>query len=112
MGNAQKNKRHAAHCHGRCTARHIFIAGLFAMALSACSTTKSIRFYCQDQQVDLYINGEYAGNGIVNFTYPKGTEKVEVSCMQDGLEIYTRTFHIDGCDGQTFELQIPKDYHY
>lgn len=105
-------KRHIVHYHGRYIVDHMFVAGLLSIMLFACSTAKSIKFYCQDQQIDLYINGEYAGNGIVNYTYPKGTETVKVSCVQDGVEIFTRTFYIDGCDGQTFELQIPKYYHY
>ena len=112
MNNTPKKKRLAIHCYRKYIVVHMLVSGLLSIMLFACSTTQSIRFYCQDQQVDLYINGEYAGNGIVNYTYPKGTETVKVSCVQDGTEIYTRTFHIDGCDGQTFELQIPKYYHY
>lgn len=91
-----------------------FLLPLIALvALStSCSSSKTIGFHCEEQQVEIYINDEYAGRGLVNYRLPKSMESVKVSCMQDGKEIYTRTFHIKGKKGQLFELQIPKDYRY
>ena len=37
---------------------------------------------------------------------------VTVLAVQDGKEIYTRTFYVKGKKGQLFDLQIPKDYRY
>ena len=91
-----------------------FLLQLIALAslFTSCSSSKTIGFHCEEQQVEIYINDEYAGRGLVNYRLPKNMESVKVSCMQDGKEIYTRTFYVKGKKGQLFDLQIPKDYRY
>lgn len=91
-----------------------FLLQLIALAplFTSCSSSKTIGFHCEEQQVEIYINDEYAGRGLVNYRLPKSMESVKVSCMQDGKEIYTRTFYVKGKKGQLFDLQIPKDYRY
>lgn len=87
------------------------IIALAILSIS-CSTSKTIGFNCEEQQVEIYINDEYVGRGLVYYKLPKSTETVKVSCMQDGKEVYTRTFYVKGKKGQLFDLQIPQDYRY
>lgn len=89
---------------------YLLFASVFL--LISCSSSKVLGFYCEEQQVDIYVNDEYVGRGLVNYQVPKSMESVKVSCWQDGDEIYTRTFYVKGKKGQLFELNIPKDYRY
>lgn len=86
----------------------IILATLFV----SCSSSKTVGFHCEEQHVEIYINDEYAGRGLVYYRLPKNMESIKVSCMQDGKEVYTRTYYVKGKKGQLFDLQIPKDYRY
>lgn len=85
---------------------------LWQQLSTSCSTTKSVAFYCAEDFAELYVNGEYAGRGLVNYTFPSKQKTVTVSCNYEGQEIYSRTYHLSGLDGQMIELQIPKNYFY
>ena len=91
----------------------VVVSALLLQQLSAsCSTSKSVDFYCADEFVDLYINGEYAGRGLVHYTFPSSQKTATVSCNYEGQEIYSRTYYVKSRDGQMIELQIPKNYFY
>ena len=55
---------------------------------------------------------ENAGRGLIHYIVPKGDDYINVSCRENGIEIYSRTFYVKGKKNQLFELAIPKDYRY
>ena len=80
--------------------------------LISCSSTKTIAFYCQERQIEIYVDEEYLGRDLVHYTVPKGREYVEVSCRENGLEVYNRKINVKDKTGNLIELQIPKNYKY
>lgn len=80
--------------------------------LCSCTTSKTIGLLCQERQIEIYVNDEYLGRDLVYYTIPKGREKIEVSCREDGVEVYHRTLNVKDSDGVLIELQIPKNYKY
>lgn len=83
-----------------------------SMEFSSCATNIPISILCNEQHVEIYINEEYVGRGLVNYIIPKGTDYINVSCRENGFEIYNRNYYVKGKKHQLFELNIPKDYRY
>ena len=67
---------------------------------------------CKERQIEIYVNDEYIGRDLVQYRVPKGNEYIEVSCRQDGMEVYHRRVNVSGCKNCLIELQIPKNYKY
>lgn len=78
----------------------------------SCSSTKTIGLTCQERQVEIYVDDEYLGRDLVYYTVPKGREYIEVSCRENGEEVYHRRINIKDRKGSLIELQIPKIYKY
>lgn len=83
-----------------------------ALLLSSCSSSTSVSLLCNEPSVEIYVNEDYVGRGLVSYTSPKGQDEIRVSCRENGIEIYSRSFYIKGKNNQLFELTIPKDYRY
>lgn len=78
----------------------------------SCAANIPISFLCNEQHVEIYVDEEYIGQGLVNYIVPKGTDYIKVSCRENGIEIYNRNYYVKGKKNQLFELNIPKDYRY
>lgn len=85
---------------------------LWQLLSTSCSMTRTISFYCAEEFVEIYVDGEYAGRGLVHHSFPSSQKVVTVSCGYEGQEMYSRTYYVKGRNGETIELQIPKDYFY
>lgn len=92
--------------------RCAFLISILCFTLFACSAVSTISLLCDEQQVELFVDDEYVGRGVVQLTVPRDKENIRVSCRENGVEIYSRTFYIKGKKNQLFELAIPKDYRY
>lgn len=92
----------------------IAIAFVFAAThiISSCSSTKTIGLTCQERQIEIYVDDEYLGRDLVYYTVPKGREYIEVSCRENGMEVYHRRINVKENNGVLIELQIPKNYKY
>jgi hypothetical protein len=73
---------------------------------------KVIGFTCQEREIEIYANDEYLGRDLVQYTVPKGCERVEVSCRRNGIEVYHKSINVQDRQGTLVELQIPKNYRY
>lgn len=74
--------------------------------------TKSPRTEIQERQIEIYVDDEYLGRDLVYYTVPKGREYIEVSCRENGMEVYHRRINVKNRKGTLIELQIPKNYKY
>lgn len=101
--------------------RHLILktrnAVLFTLCLTfttllSCSPTKTFSFYCQDRQIEIYVDNEYLGRDLVHYPVSKDREYIEVSCREKGVEIYNRRINVKNRKGSLIELQIPKNYKY
>lgn len=66
----------------------IVILFIVAIGDSSCSSTKTIGLTCQERQIEIYVDDEYLGRDLVYYTVPKGREYIEVSCRENGMEVY------------------------
>ena len=85
---------------------------VLTLGLISCSSTKTIGLTCQQRQIEIYVDDEYLGRDIVYYTVPKGRQYIEVSCRENGLEVYHRRINVEVKKGTLVELQIPKHYKY
>ena len=83
-----------------------------SMCISSCSSTKTIALSCQERQIEIYVDDEYLGRDLVYYTVSRGREYIEVSCRENGLEVYHRRINVKNRNGNLIELQIPKNYKY
>ena len=86
--------------------------GLVGLLASCGTPTKTIALSCQERQIEIYVDDEYLGRDLVYYTVPKGREYIEVSCRDNGVEVYSRRYYVSGKEGKLIELQIPKNYKY
>lgn len=90
----------------------IVTVNVLAVTLSSCSSSKTIGLSCQERQIEIYVDDEYLGRDLVYYTVPKGREYIEVSCRENGMEVYHRRINVRDRKGTLIELQIPKNYKY
>ncbi|WP_300917170.1 hypothetical protein [uncultured Muribaculum sp.] len=90
----------------------IVMLGFMAIGGASCSSTKTIGLNCQERQIEIYVDDEYLGRDLVYYTVPKGREYIEVSCRENGIEVYHRRINVKDRKGTLIELQIPKNYKY
>lgn len=90
----------------------ILIFVCMIMGGSSCTTTKTIGLTCQERQIEIYVDDEYLGRDLVYYTVPKGRQYIEVSCRDNGMEVYHRKINVEDKKGRLVELQIPKHYKY
>lgn len=86
--------------------------GFMSLLASCGTTTKTIALTCQERQIEIYVDDEYLGRDLVYYTVPKGRKSIEVSCRDNGAEVYHRTINVENKNGHLIELQIPKHYKY
>ena len=92
--------------------KQLIITTFTILSLASCASSIPINLSCDEQHIEIYVNDEYAGRGLIHYIVPKGDDYINVSCRENGIEIYSRTFYVKGKKDQLFELAIPKDYRY
>ena len=85
---------------------------LCSITSTSCSSAKTIALSCQERQIEIYVDDEYLGRDLVYYTVPKGREYIEISCRENGIEVYHRRINVRSKNGNLIELQIPKNYKY
>lgn len=88
------------------------IVSLICVLITSCNSTKTLALTCQERQIEIYVDDDYLGRDLVYYTVPKGREYIEVSCREDGVEVYHKRINIKDRKGTLIELQIPKNYRY
>ncbi len=92
---------------------HITLTAILTIArLSSCESAKTIALACQERQIEIYVDDEYLGRDLVYYSVPKGRKHIEVSCRDNGIEVYHRRINVRDRKGTLIELQIPKNYRY
>lgn len=65
---------------------------------------------CNLSDVEIYIDGNYIGKGLVNYTVPHGTSVIEISCMYNGKEIAKRIAPVK--NKTLYEVYLSDDFLY
>ena len=90
----------------------IFFFIVAAPVFIGCASTTSVSFLCKQDNIQIYVNNEYVGNGLVRYTAPKGVTTAEVECKKDGITVFTKNFYIKGHNNVLFDLNIPEYNSY
>lgn len=68
---------------------------------------------CDDATVDIYVDGNYLGNGgPLKYVVPAGVKNVNVDCYVNGEVVFTRKYNVEGQKNVLFDIRIPKNYQY
>ena len=79
---------------------------------SCATTTTTVHFLCNEEDLQIYVNDEYVGTGLVTYVAPPNVTSAEVSCKKDGIVIFTKTYYIKGHNKQLFDLNVPSYNSY
>ena len=90
----------------------LFIFLVVIITFSACASTTTVNFLCKQDNIQIYVNDEYVGNGLVKYTAPKGVTTAEVECKRDGITIYSKSFYIKGQNNVLYDIIIPEYNSY
>ena len=80
--------------------------------LTSCNTLTQIGLLCDEDYIEIYIDDEYVGHRLIYYTVPKHCDYINVSCRENGIEVFSKNYFVRGCKNQLFELNIPKNYQY
>lgn len=77
--------------------KKFLIGGLFVgiLLLTSCATRR-VTIYCEPQRAAIYVDGQYQGNGIINYSIPPKQKYIVVSCTEDGVSFVNRKFYTKG----------------
>jgi len=73
----------------------IFGTAFITCLLPSCAPQR-ITVYCEPQQAAIYIDGQYQGNGIINYSISRKQKYIIVSCTEDGVSFVNRRFFTKG----------------
>lgn len=82
------------------------------VSLLACSSVTPVNLLCNEQEVEIYVNEDYVGRGLVHYVVPAGCDYITVSCRNAGQELFSRRYYVKGKKNKLFELTVPRDYMY
>lgn len=90
-----------------------FLSGLtLILIIESCSSTTTVSFLCNQEDVQIYVNDDYVGTGLVHYTAPKNVTTADVECKKDGITIFTRSYYIKGHNRELFDLNVPERMTY
>lgn len=76
--------------------------------VSSCSTPHSIILNCEDPTIDIYVDEDYVGRGNIRYVFPKGKTTIEITCFENGQELYRRTIYKNACSSNEVLDIIPQ----
>lgn len=79
------------------------LAGL--LLLTSCAARR-VTIYCEPHRAAIYVDGQYQGNGIINYSIPRKQNYIIVSCSEDGVSFVNRKFYTRGLK---YEISIYMD---
>lgn len=82
------------------------------MLFSACASSTSVSFLCDNEELQIFVNNEYVGKGLVKYIAPKGITTAEVECKDNGVTVYSRTYYIKGNNNVLFDIKVPQYNYY
>ena len=90
----------------------LFMLALLTCEITSCSTPTTVSFLNNDRDVQIYVNGDYVGTGLVRYTFPKEVTTADIECKKDGSVIFTRSYNIKDLNNQLLDLNIPNNLFY
>ena len=85
---------------------------LASMVLTACASATSVSFLCENEDLQIFVNNEFVGTGLVRYTAPKGVTTAEIECKKNGVTIYSKNYNIKGQNNALFDIKVPEYNSY
>ena len=85
---------------------------IFTLGIMSCSTSTTVSFLCDQEDLQIFVNNEYVGTGLVSYTAPKEITTAEVECKKDGVTEFTKNYYIKGHNRELFDIKIPIENSY
>ena len=79
---------------------------------SSCAGSIPISLLCNEQSVEIYVNDEFVGYGLVNYVVPKDVDYITVSCRSDGQILYERNYKAKDYKNRLIEITPQNNYRY
>lgn len=96
-----------------CMCWNLLLFIVMAIGTTSCASSSfPVSFLCEDNEIELYVEEQYMGNGLVRYVVPKGTDYVKVSCRHNGEEVYSRNVYVKGQKNMLIDISVPQDYKY
>lgn len=76
--------------------KHLIWSLLLGLSLFTSCAARRVTIYCEPQRAAIYIDGQYQGNGIINYSIPPKQKCFVVSCSEDGVSFVSRKFYTKG----------------
>lgn len=79
----------------RALAKRVFAVVASGLLFTACAVRR-VTICCEPHTAAIYVDGMYQGKGLVEYTIPKGSKHIVVSCSEDGISFGNRRFSTRG----------------
>ena len=66
--------------------KQLIITTFTILSLASCASSIPINLSCDEQHIEIYVNDEYAGRGLIHYIVPKGDDYINVSCRERSEE--------------------------
>ena len=83
-----------------------------SLTFTACASSTSVSFLCENEDLQIFVNDECVGKGLVRYTAPKGVTTADVECKKDGITIYSKSYYIKGYNNALFDIKVPNYNSY
>lgn len=90
-----------------------YLLGLIVtLCLFSCASSTTVSFLCDKDDIQIFVNNEYVGTGLVTYTAPKDVTTAEVECKRNGVTVFSRNYYIKGHNSELFDIIIPNYNSY
>lgn len=87
---------------------------LFVFLFSSCSSlTPQVLYFDSDRQdIQLYVNDEFIGEGNGSYYVQPGEREIIVSCRENGIQVLTKNIRLSSSSGNYYKLHIPQNMNF
>ena len=86
------------------------VCALSCMFIISCGNVKHVSVLCNQSEGEIYVDGEYLGNGLVSYEVPRDVTTIEIICKIQGKEIARRIVSVR--NRALYEIYLTDDYKY
>lgn len=91
----------------------VIVFFLCMLLMCQCQSTMCISLLCNDPNVDIYVEDEYVGKNLVQYTLPTQLRSIQVECKKNGESILKRNIYIERkSKNRLYDLNVLENMKY
>ena len=90
---------------------HKLLLFFLILTLNACAISK-ITFYCEQPEIEIYVDGEYIGKDLVCYIFKPNQTSAGITAQINGKEIYRRVIDVKLYKNSLFEIKASEIMKY